>query len=115
MLIVDAQVHIWSAGPPGNPSHRQVNSYSAEECIRDMVAAGVDACILHPPGWDPNSGKISEEAAAKYPNRFAILGNFPLDKPENRSLVESAPLPNPLTEAAREFMQERQRMAIAEA
>ena len=89
MKIVDAQVHIWSAGPPGNPSHRQVNSYTAEECIRDMDAAGVDACILHPPGWDPNAGKISEEAAAKYPNRFAILGNFPLDKPENRSLIDS--------------------------
>src|SRR5213082_2133522 len=89
MKIVDAQVHIWSAGPPTNPSHRQVNSYTAEECIRDMDAAGVDACILHPPGWDPNSGKISEEAAAKYPNRFAILGNFPLDKPENRSVIDS--------------------------
>ena len=63
MLIVDAQVHIWSAGPPTNQAHRQVNSYSAEECIRDMDAAGVDACLLHPPGWDPNSGKISEEAA----------------------------------------------------
>jgi hypothetical protein len=89
MLIVDAQVHIWSAGPPTNPSHRQVNSYTAEECIRDMDAAGVDACILHPPGWDPNSGMISEEAAAKYPSRFAILGNFALDKPENRSLIDS--------------------------
>ena len=88
MLIVDAQVHIWSAGPPGNPSHRQVNSYTAEECIRDMDAAGVNACLLHPPGWDPNSGKISEEAAKKYPNRFGILGNFPLDKPESRSLID---------------------------
>ena len=88
MLIVDAQVHIWSAGPPTNQAHRQVNSYSAEECIRDMDAAGVNACLLHPPGWDPNSGKISEEAAAKYPNRFAILGNFPLDKPESRSLID---------------------------
>ena len=88
MLIVDAQVHIWSAGPPTNPSHRQVTSFTAEECIRDMDAAGVDACLLHPPGWDPNSGKISEEAAAKYPNRFGILGNFPLDKPENRSLID---------------------------
>ena len=88
MLIVDAQVHIWSAGPPTNQAHRQVNSYSAEECIRDMDAAGVSACLLHPPGWDPNSGKISEEAAAKYPNRFGILGNFPLDKPESRSLID---------------------------
>ncbi len=77
MLIVDAQVHIWSAGPPTNPSHRQVNSYTAEECIRDMDAAGVNACLLHPPGWDPNSGKISEEAAAKYPNRFGNPRQFP--------------------------------------
>src|SRR5439155_5788113 len=59
MLIVDAQVHIWSAGPPTNAAHRQVTSYTAEECIRDMDAAGVNACLLHPPGWDPNSGKIS--------------------------------------------------------
>src|SRR4029077_4255850 len=88
MLIVDAQVHIWSAGPPTNPSHRQVNAYSAEECIRDMDAAGVSACLLHPPGWDPNSGAISEAAAAKYPDRFAILGNFPLDKPESRGLID---------------------------
>ena len=88
MLTVDAQVHIWSAGPPTNQSHRQVISYIAEECIRDMDAAGVNACLLHPPGWDPNSGQISEAAAAKYPNRFAILGNFPLDKPENRALID---------------------------
>jgi hypothetical protein len=47
-----------------------------------MDAAGINACLLHPPGRDPNSGKISEEAAAKYPNRCAILGNFPLAKPE---------------------------------
>jgi predicted TIM-barrel fold metal-dependent hydrolase len=89
MLIVDAQVHIWSSGPPTNQAHRQVTSYSAEECVRDMDAAGVNACLLHPPGWDPNSGKISEEAAAKYPNRFGILGNFPVDKPENRSLIDT--------------------------
>src|SRR5580692_6448587 len=89
MLIVDAQVHIWSAGPPTNQAHRQVNAYTAEECTRDMDAAGVNACLLHPPGWDPNSGKISEEAAAKSPIRFGILGNFPLDKPENRSLIDT--------------------------
>ena len=89
MLIVDAQVHIWSAGPPTNAMHRQVTSYSAEECIRDMDAAGVSACLLHPPGWDPNSGEVSEAAAAKYPTRFGILGNFPLDKPENRALIDT--------------------------
>ena len=66
MLIVDAQVHIWSAGPPTNQMHRQVASFSAEECLAEMDAAGVDAALLHPPGWDPNSGAISEDAAEKY-------------------------------------------------
>ncbi|MGH7036957.1 MAG: hypothetical protein ACREE1_02305, partial [Stellaceae bacterium] len=87
MPIVDAQIHLWSNHLPNNPAHRQVLSYSAEECLKDMDAAGVDAALIHPPGWDPDSGAIAEAAATKYPNRFAILGNFPLDKPESRNLV----------------------------
>src|SRR5437016_14208380 len=77
MLIVDAQVHIWSAGPPTNQAHRQVTSYSAEECIRDMDAAGVNACLLHPPGWDPNSGKISEESRGQIPEPFRDSRQLP--------------------------------------
>ena len=77
MLIVDAQVHIWSAGPPTNPSHRQVNSYTAEECIRDMDAAGVNACLLHPPGWDPNSGKISRGGRGQIPEPLWHPRQFP--------------------------------------
>ena len=54
-----------------------------------MDAAGVNACAAPPAGLGPEfRGKIAEEAAAKYPNRFAILGNFPLDKPENRRLID---------------------------
>jgi predicted TIM-barrel fold metal-dependent hydrolase len=87
MKIVDAQIHLWSKNLPGNPAHRQVASYSAEECLRDMDAGGVDAALIHPPGWDPDSGALAEAAARKYPNRFAILGNFPLDKPESRDLI----------------------------
>src|SRR5580765_777265 len=87
MLIVDAQVHIWSSGTPSG-QHRQVSSFSAEECLREMDAAGVDAVVLHPPGWDTNGVEVAVAAAAKYPNRFAILGHFPLDKPENRSLID---------------------------
>jgi hypothetical protein len=58
MLIVDAQVHIWSAGASTNLAHRQVNSDNAEECIGDMDAAGVNTSLLHPAGWDPNLGRI---------------------------------------------------------
>ena len=87
MLIVDAQVHIWSEGTPSG-QHRQVSSFSAEDCLKEMDAAGVDAVVLHPPGWDSNGVAVAAAAAAKYPNRFAILGHFPLDKPESRRLID---------------------------
>ena len=88
MLIVDAQVHIWSQGTPSG-QHRQISSYRAEDCLKEMDQAGVDAAVLHPPGWDPNDTEVAVEAARRYPNRFAILGHFPLDKPESRLLIDS--------------------------
>jgi len=88
MLFVDAQVHIWATGPPTNPSHRQVSSFSVDELLADMDAAGVDAALLHPPGWDPNGNTVAIEAARQHPDRLAILGHFPLDKPESRSLID---------------------------
>jgi predicted TIM-barrel fold metal-dependent hydrolase len=87
MLIVDAQIHLWSKNLPTNQMHRQITSYSAEDCLAEMDAAGVDAALIHPPGWDPDSGAVAEAAARKYPKRFAILGNFPPDKPESRDLI----------------------------
>ena len=55
MFIVDAQVHIWSGGKPKNPNHRQVDSFSKDELLKGMDAAGVDAAVIHPPtSWDPN-------------------------------------------------------------
>src|SRR5438105_7974629 len=88
MLIVDAQVHIWSSGMPSG-QHRQISSFTAEQCLSAMDAPGVDAALLHPPGWDVDGVEVAVEAAGKYPNRFAILGHFPLDKPENRPLIDS--------------------------
>src|SRR5919197_3146858 len=89
MLIVDAQVHIWGRGLPTNPAHRQISSFSQDDLIKEMDAAGVNGAVIHPPGWDPNSGELAIEAARQHPNRLAILGNFPLDRPENRALVDS--------------------------
>ena len=43
--------------------------------------------MIHPPGWDPNSNELAVEAARQHPNRLSVLGNFPLDHPESRSLV----------------------------
>jgi predicted TIM-barrel fold metal-dependent hydrolase len=37
MPIVDAQVHIWSGGKPKNPNHRQVDSFSKDELLKEMA------------------------------------------------------------------------------
>jgi predicted TIM-barrel fold metal-dependent hydrolase len=87
MKVVDAQVHIWESGVPGTMTHRQIDHFSAEDLLAEMDGAGVDAALLHPPGWDPNAGEVAIAAAKKYPDKFAILGNFPLDKPESRALI----------------------------
>lgn len=89
MLVVDAQVHIWGQGLPSNPAHRQISSFSHDDLLQEMDEAGVDAAVIHPPGWDPNSNALAVEAARQHPNRLAILGNFPLDRPESRELVDT--------------------------
>ena len=88
MLVVDSQIHIWGTGLPTNPAHRQITSFSADDVLKEMDGAGVDAAVIHPPGWDPNSNPLAIEAARQHPSRFAILGNFPLDRAESRALVD---------------------------
>ena len=90
MLIVDAQVHLWNAGNPTSPWHRQIPAYLKEDALKEMDAGGVDAAILTPhTPWDPNANELCMEAVRAHPDRFAILGNFPLDNPESRALVDT--------------------------
>src|SRR5436309_2204940 len=88
MLIVDAQIHIWKNNKPTNPNHRQVADFTADDVLKEMDEGGVNAAVIHPPGWDPNSNALAVEGAQRHPNRLAILGNFPLDKPESRSAID---------------------------
>jgi predicted TIM-barrel fold metal-dependent hydrolase len=87
MLIVDAQIHLWGSGLPSNPSHRQVTQFTAEEAIPLMDEAGVDAAVIHPPGWDPNATEMAFAAVRDHPGRFAIMGSLPLDRPEARARI----------------------------
>ncbi|MBR1282682.1 amidohydrolase family protein [Bradyrhizobium sp. AUGA SZCCT0177] len=89
MKIIDAQVHIWSQTvTPTSGLHRKVAKFAAEEVLAEMDEAGVDAALIHPPaGWDPDSNALAIEAVRKYPDRFAIMGNFPLENPDNRKLI----------------------------
>jgi predicted TIM-barrel fold metal-dependent hydrolase len=89
MPIVDAQVHIWANNRPKNPNHRQVDTFSKDDLLKEMDAAGVDAALIHPPtSWDPNANELAVEAARQHPSRLAVLGNFPLDRPESRGLID---------------------------
>ncbi len=88
MRIVDAQIHLWGSGLPSNMAHRQVTAFTTEEAVRLMDEAGVDAAVIHPPSWDPHSTEMAFEAVREHPGRFAIMGSFPLDRPESRSLVD---------------------------
>jgi predicted TIM-barrel fold metal-dependent hydrolase len=88
MQIIDAQVHIWGSGKPSD-HHRQTSIYTAEELIKEMDAAGVNGAVLHPPSWDNGSNEMAVEAARKYPDRFCILGWFPLNQPEERKRIET--------------------------
>ena len=64
MLIVDAQVHLWNAGNPTSPWHRQVPAYLKDDALKEMEAAGVDAAVLTPhTPWDPNANELCMEAA----------------------------------------------------
>jgi predicted TIM-barrel fold metal-dependent hydrolase len=88
MLIIDAQVHIWGSGTPSG-IHRPTSRFTAEELIPEMDQAGVHGAVLHPPSWDPASNEMAIEAAGRYPDKFSILGWFPLDDPSQRRRIET--------------------------
>jgi predicted TIM-barrel fold metal-dependent hydrolase len=88
MEIIDAHVHVWESNTP-NPPHRQVSALPAAQMIAEMDEAGIDAAVIQPPNWDPNANAVAIAAVKTYPDRFAILGGFELDKLESRVLIDS--------------------------
>ena len=88
MRIIDAQIHIWSSGTP-SVDHRPVPVVTHAEMLAAMDEAGVDAAIIHPPGWDPNAATVAAIAQRAHPGRFAILGQFPPERPESRALIDT--------------------------
>ena len=88
MQIVDAQIHLWGSGLPNNIAHRQVTAFTTEEAVARMDEAGVDAAVIHPPGWDPGADEMAFGAVQDHQDRFAILGTLPLDDPASRERIK---------------------------
>ena len=78
MKIVDAQVHIWGSGSPSG-DHRRMPVFSAEQLVAEMDVAHIDGAVIHPPvSWDPDANAVAEDAATRWPDRFAVLGQAPI-------------------------------------
>jgi predicted TIM-barrel fold metal-dependent hydrolase len=90
LTIIDAQVHVWlpetpdRRWPPGGAARVQL-PYALDytKLLKLMDEAGVDRAILVPPSWEGERNDHALEAAARYPNRFAVMGRMALDQPAN--------------------------------
>jgi L-fuconolactonase len=91
-MIVDSQVHIWGADTPQRPwparAHAQRDvPLGAEEVLGWMDAGGIDRAIIVPPSWEGDRNDLAIAAAARYPDRFAVMGRFDPDAPRARDQV----------------------------
>lgn len=86
-LITDAQAHVWKPDTPDRPWPEGTHSFahgpsmSPEQLLAKMDAAGVARAMLVPPSWEGDRNDYSAEAAAKYPDRFAVAGRVSLETP----------------------------------
>src|SRR5438128_2283112 len=95
MLIVDAQIHLWGADssdrpwPPGGAQRAQKPyPVSKDMALGGMKEAGVDRAVIVPPSWEGERNDLALEAARLHPDQFAVMGRFPLEKPDSRPLVD---------------------------
>jgi|SRR6516164_1268703 len=94
MMIMDAGVHVWRPQSPDRPWMPGRKAHLPEPMTYEkfsamMKGAGVAHAILVPPSWEGDRVDYSLEAAQKYPNRFAVMGRFPIEKPSERAKLET--------------------------
>ncbi len=91
MKIVDAQIHIWSQTvTPPSGLHRKVESFTAEAGAEGN-GRGRRRCRADPSALQLGSDlqrQLALDAAKKYPDRFAVMGQFPLSDPESRNRIK---------------------------
>ena len=89
MQIVDSQIHLWENARM-SPQHRQIPTYSMDDALQEMVAAGVDAAVLHPPSTLGEAVNVlAVDSARQHPDKFCILGNFDLQSPDRLDIVKN--------------------------
>ena len=91
-MIVDAQVHLWKAETPDwrwvpGMVPQLPDPFTIERLVPMMDEAGVDRVIVVPPSWPGDRNDYGLEAAKRYPDRFAVMGRIPLQKPQSAALL----------------------------
>src|SRR5262249_50973425 len=91
-LIVDAQVHLWKAATPERPwvpgmVPQLPEPFGYDKLLPMMDEAGVDRVVIVPPSWEGDRVDYALEAAAKYPDRFGVMGRIPLKNPQSAELL----------------------------
>jgi predicted TIM-barrel fold metal-dependent hydrolase len=91
-LIIDAQVHLWKPEAPDRPWRAGAvpqlpEPFTIEKLVPMMNEAGVDRVVIVPPSWEGDRNDYALEAVKRYPDRFAIMGRLPIEKPESAALL----------------------------
>jgi hypothetical protein len=55
--------------------------FTIEKLVPLMDEAGVDRAVVVPPSWIGERNDYGLEAARRYPDRFRVMGRFPLNNP----------------------------------
>lgn len=97
-MLTDAQLHVWEADRPDRPWDRQHRPqldqpFTVERAVALLDEHGVDRAVLVPPlvsGFNNDTANAyALEAAAAYPDRFAVMGRFDPRPPNARERLET--------------------------
>src|SRR5205823_2495060 len=70
--------------------HRQIPTYSKDDALKEMAAAGVDAAVIHPPSTlGEKVNELAVEAVKAHPDKFCILGHFDLQAANCEEIVRN--------------------------
>lgn len=78
-MIIDTQVHLWEASRPDRPWRKDrkpslSQPFGPDDILPLMDAAGVDRLVIVPPGIMDTNNDFALECAARWPDRFAVMG-----------------------------------------
>jgi len=87
-VIVDSQVHLWTANTQERPwlpgaKPQLPEPFTIERVVRLMDEAGVDRIVIVPPATiEGERVDYAQQAVKRHPGRFAIMARIDLDKPD---------------------------------